>query len=48
MKIYNVKVLGNSIGLTFDKEEAERWKKESRVGAVIEVRNYKQPEKTDD
>jgi hypothetical protein len=33
--VYNVKVRGHSVGLTFKRGEAEQWKKDSGGDAVI-------------
>jgi hypothetical protein len=41
--IYNVKVKGISVGLTFNKKEAEGWANASRE-ATIEAREYKEPQ----
>lgn len=40
MYVYNVTVLGFSIGMTFDLAEAEKWKRDTR-NAVIERRVYR-------
>jgi len=39
--VFNVKVKGHSIGMTFKRSEAEQWKRDSGLGAEIIAVPYK-------